>query len=66
MNKFNKIHKDVLPNESKKNVVYQISCKDCDVGQTGRKLKTRIAEHRNHINRNTSVQLVITDHRLRS
>lgn len=23
-------HKDILPNNSKKNVVYQIVCKDCD------------------------------------
>ena len=30
MNKFIKIHKDVLSNKSKKNVVYQILCKDCD------------------------------------
>ena len=53
-------------NESKKNVVYQISCKDCDaiyVRQTGRKLKIRIAENRNHINRITP-QSVITGHRL--
>ena len=34
------------------------------VGQTGRKLKTRILEHRNH-EKNIIVQLVIIDHRLR-
>ena len=55
MSKFIKVYKDVLLIESKKNVVYQISCNDCDatyVGQTGRKLKIRVSEHRNHINRN--------------
>jgi len=33
------------------------------VRQTGRKLKTKILEHRNH-KKNIIVQLVITDHRL--
>ena len=43
------------------------SCKDCDasyVGQTDRKLSTRISEHRNHINSINKNQSVITDHRL--
>ena len=43
-----------------------ILCGDCDasyVGQTSRKLKTRIAEHRNHIIYNTSGRSVITEHR---
>ncbi|KYN33415.1 hypothetical protein ALC56_12127, partial [Trachymyrmex septentrionalis] len=31
------------------------------VGQTGRQLKTRITEHRNHIRYNTSVRSVITE-----
>jgi len=55
------------PDSSKMNVVYKINCKDCDasyVGQTGRQLKTRISEHKNHINRNTSALSVITKHRL--
>jgi len=34
------------------------------MGQTGRQLKTRISEHKNHINRNTSALSVITEHRL--
>jgi len=49
------------------NVVYKINCKDCDasyVGQTGRQLKTRISEYKNHINRNTFGLPVITEHRL--
>jgi len=48
--------------------VYKISCKDCDatyVGQTKRKLNTRISEYRNQINRKTSNTSVITEHRLR-
>jgi len=36
------------------------------VGQTSRLLKTRIAEHKNHINRNTTAHSVITDHRISS
>ena len=45
-----KAQKDVLPHDSKKNVVYKINCKNCNasyVGQTDRKLKTRINEHKN-------------------
>jgi len=48
-------------------MLYKISCNDCNasyVGQTTRLLKTRIAEHRNHIRRNTNQHSVITDHRL--
>jgi len=59
-------HKDRLPVEHHKNVVYKIFCKDCDasyVGQTGRKLMIRIKEHKNHIRRSTT-RSVITDHRL--
>ena len=66
LKKYIKVHKDVHPHTSKNNVVYKISCNDCDatyVGQTGRKLKTRIAEHRNHIKYNTSARSVITEHR---
>jgi len=62
-----KVHKDPLLNSQKKNVVYKISCNDCDasyVGQTGRMLKTRISEHQNHIRRNTSTTFVITNHRV--
>ncbi|KAM0724705.1 hypothetical protein ACS0PU_009089 [Formica fusca] len=64
---FIKVHKDVLPSASCTNVIYMINCADCDasyVGQTGRRLQTRIGEHRNHIRRNSTVSSVITDHRL--
>jgi len=67
LNKFIKVHKDSLPKDLHTNVVYKISCDNCDasyVGQTRRFLKTRISEHRNHINRNTTQYSVITDHRL--
>jgi len=67
LHEFIKVHKDPVPHESKSNVVYRISCKDCNasyVGQTGRQLKTRIAEYKNHIRRNTSVRSVISEHKL--
>ncbi|KYN17215.1 hypothetical protein ALC57_10507, partial [Trachymyrmex cornetzi] len=67
LNKYIKVQKDRVDSPSKSNVVYKINCKDCDasyVGQTGRRLKTRIAEHRNHIRWNTSSKSVITEHRL--
>jgi len=57
-----------LPNYFKKNIVYKISCKNCDaiyVGQIKRKLNTRISEHRNQINRKSTNTTVITEHRLR-
>ncbi|KAG5310828.1 SETMR methyltransferase, partial [Acromyrmex insinuator] len=48
-------------------IVHKIQCRDCDAiyeGQTGRLLKTRTKEHRNHINRITSNESVITQHKL--
>jgi len=64
---FIKGQKDSIPKLLQTNLVYKLSCKNCDatyVGQTGRTLKTRISEHRNHINRNTTSQSVITEHRI--
>jgi len=60
-------HKNRLPVQHHKNVVYKIVCKDCDafyVRQTSRKLMTRIKEHKNHIKRATTTHSIITDHRL--
>jgi len=60
-------HKDNLPTSSQINVVYKLNCKDCNafyVRQTSRLLKTRIAEHKNLINRSTTLHSVITDHRI--
>lgn len=45
LKRFIKVHKDKLVTESRNNVVYKISCNDCDAsyfGQTRRLLKTRI------------------------
>jgi len=61
-----KAQKDHLPTNFNKNVVYKLSCKHCDasyVGQTKRKLCTRVTEHKNDINKKTSNHSVITDHR---
>jgi len=66
LNKFIKVHKDLLSTSSRSNVVYKIECSNCDasyVGQTKRLLKDRIGEHRNHIKRNTNQIFVITNHR---
>jgi len=52
LKKFIKVHNiNPLDFFSKSNVVYKINCNDYAsyVGQTGRKLKTRISEYRNHI-----------------
>jgi len=54
--------KDSLSTEYNKNVVYKLVCKNCDtayVGQTKRKLNTRVAEHRKDINKKTSNHFVI-------
>ncbi|EZA55116.1 hypothetical protein X777_05294 [Ooceraea biroi] len=67
LQRFVKVQKDALPVSSNKDVVYRITCKDCDatyVGQTSRQLKTRTSEHRHHIRRNTNTHSVITEHRL--
>jgi len=62
-----RVQKDRIEALSKKNVVYMISCSDCDatyVGQTKRKLSTRVTEHRNQINQKTTKLSVISEHRL--
>jgi len=47
--------------------VYKLTCKNCDasyVGQTKRKLSTKVVEHKNDINKKTKNHSVITEHRL--
>jgi len=49
LGKIIKAQKDALSLGFNKNIVYKLSCKDCDatyVGQMKRKLNTRISEHR--------------------
>lgn len=48
-------------------VVYKISCLDCDAsytGQTKRQLRTRINEHRSDIKKKSGSPSVISDHRI--
>ena len=64
---FIKRGKDELSLLSSQNVVYKISCDDCEasyVGQTKRKLSTRLHEHISDIKKNTGSPTVITDHRI--
>jgi len=52
LNTFIKTNKNPLPHFNKCNVVYEISCNDCNatyVGQTKRQLSTRIKEYRQNI-----------------
>jgi len=64
---FIKTGKDKIERSSRCNVVYRIDCKDCDtsyVGQTKRRLITRIKEHKNDINKRSGIPSVISTHRL--
>lgn len=67
LNKFIKVAKNQLEIEQNRNVVYKIKCANCNaiyVGQTKRKLKTRISEHKLQINRQVNNVSVVTEHRL--
>ena len=59
--------KDDLEHVQSQNVVYRISCDDCDasyVGQTKRQLKTRLHEHVSDINISSKSPSVISNHRM--
>jgi len=59
--------KDLLPIGFNKNIIYKLNCKNCDatyIGQTKRRLSTRVAEYKRDINKKTPNYSVITNHRL--
>jgi len=65
LNQFIKVHKDIDPPLNRNNVIYKISCKNCEatyVGQTKRQLRTRVREHRNNIKQDQSKLSVISEH----
>jgi len=65
---FIKTGKDRLSVSSHCNVVYRIDCNDCEanyVGQTKRRLNTRIRKHLNDIKKSTGTLSVVSDHRLK-
>jgi len=65
LNQFIKVHKDIDPPQFRNNLIYKISCKNCDatyVGQTKRQFRTRVSEHRNNIKQDQSKRSVITEH----
>ncbi|XP_018365761.1 PREDICTED: uncharacterized protein LOC108762979 [Trachymyrmex cornetzi] len=55
---------DVSLIKNKNEIIHDWYQKPTSSGQTSRTLKTRIAEHRNHINWNSTQRSVITEHRL--
>jgi len=62
-----KAQKDTLLPGFNKNIVNKLSGEDCDVtyvGQTKKKLNTRISEHRRDINKKPGKHSVITEHRI--
>lgn len=64
LNCFIQRHKDAVDKFSQSDIVYKISCCDCDatyVGQTKRQLRTRVEEHKNSVRRGCA-NFVISDH----
>jgi len=62
LGKMIKAQKDDIPIGCNKNVVYKLDCKNCDVayiGQTKRKLHTRVNEHRKDISKKLLITLLL-------
>ncbi|EZA58152.1 hypothetical protein X777_01880, partial [Ooceraea biroi] len=67
LNQIIKSGKDKIENKDMMGVVYKIDCKNCDscyVGQTKRRLDTRIKEHKADINKDPDFHSVVSKHRL--
>jgi len=67
LKKFFNFGKDPLYSSSHNDVVYKISCQNCEatyVGQTKRQLKTRILEHSADIKKESGPPSVISNHRI--
>jgi len=59
---FIKTGKDRIENSNQSGVVYRINCKDCEasyVGQTKKRLITRIKKHKNDINKKSGIPSVV-------
>lgn len=52
-NNFENPKKDPTNKNDKNNIIYKINCKKCYIGETKRKLKTRINEHKRNVNQGT-------------
>lgn len=66
-NKFVTHKKDSISKMQNINVVYQLSCKQCDavyLGQTSRKLEQRVKEHQNNVRTIAERQNSVTLHRI--
>ncbi|KYN21863.1 hypothetical protein ALC57_05757 [Trachymyrmex cornetzi] len=60
-----KTGKDIIKKEDQSNVVYKINCQDCEstyIGQTKRKLRTRIKEHKNDYKKPMNNLSVVSRH----
>jgi len=66
---FVKVHKDRVETYANNNVVYKISCNNCEatyVGQTKRQLGTRVKEHSSNFSSKTANPSVVTEHTLQT
>ena len=65
LNKFIKLDKNQLEKTEQCNVIYKISCLDCNstyVGQTKRKLKIKIKEHKSNIKKILESMSIVSLH----